>query len=139
MKHLLLIVSVALVPLAACGSDDSTANASSSTSTGSQTEAAGVDPAQIKQGKQLFISLGCSACHGESGKGDGMAAAALDPKPRNYTDAAWQAATTDEHIKQVIMDGGAAHGLDGAMPAHEGRINSDEELAAIVAYIRSLG
>lgn len=43
------------------------------------------DPTQdfITKGKQLFTTT-CSSCHGTDGKGDGPAAAALNPKPRNF-------------------------------------------------------
>ena len=42
----------------------------------------------IAEGKKTFQTY-CAACHGEKGKGDGPAAAALTPKPRNYTDTAF--------------------------------------------------
>lgn len=37
----------------------------------------------IKQGKSLFQQL-CAICHGDKGKGDGIASAALNPKPANF-------------------------------------------------------
>lgn len=43
------------------------------------------DKAILAQGKQIYDDK-CAACHGASGKGDGPAAAALNPKPANLTD-----------------------------------------------------
>lgn len=80
----------------------------------------------------------CASCHGAAGKGDGAAAAALNPKPRSFADAAWQKATTDEKIAKVIKEGGAANGLSPLM-APWGAVLKDADLANVVAYIRSLG
>ena len=46
---------------------------------------------------EMFATV-CAMCHGATGQGDGQAAAALNPKPRNYTDAAWQASVTDDRF-----------------------------------------
>src|SRR5688500_2243500 len=46
------------------------------------------------QAKEMFAMV-CATCHGADGTGNGPAAASLNPKPRNYTDAAWQASVTD--------------------------------------------
>jgi hypothetical protein len=51
----------------------------------------------------------CASCHGSSGAGDGPQGAIT--KARNLTDAAWQAAATDEGIADVIRNG------RGMMPA----------------------
>ena len=40
--------------------------------------------AHAEDGALLFKTY-CSTCHGESGKGDGVAAAALNTKPRDFT------------------------------------------------------
>jgi len=37
----------------------------------------------IKQGKKLYQQF-CTICHGDKGKGDGLASAALNPKPANF-------------------------------------------------------
>ena len=39
----------------------------------------------IDKGRELY-SANCSSCHGDNGKGDGPAGAALNPPPRDYTD-----------------------------------------------------
>ncbi|MFY0654354.1 MAG: cytochrome c [Cyclobacteriaceae bacterium] len=40
----------------------------------------------IKEGKKMFTKM-CAICHGAKGKGDGVAGAALNPKPTNLTTA----------------------------------------------------
>jgi mono/diheme cytochrome c family protein len=49
----------------------------------------------IKNGKKLFASM-CVICHGIKGKGDGMAGAALKPKPANFTSLTVQGQTDGE-------------------------------------------
>ena len=97
-----------------------------------------IDTAAIKAGKALFVSNGCVLCHGETGMGDGIAAAALEPKPRQYSDATWQDSVTDEQIKKVIVEGGAANGLSMFMAPYPALKEQDADLNNIVAYIRSL-
>lgn len=77
----------------------------------------------------------CAMCHGARGRADGIAAASLRPPPRNFTDAKWQAATSDVRIHDVIHDGGIAHGLSAAMPA--GPDLTPPDVAALTACIRS--
>jgi mono/diheme cytochrome c family protein len=77
----------------------------------------------------------CTTCHGASGRADGIAGASLHPPPRNFTDAKWQAATSDERIRDVIHDGGFAHGLNPAMPAQPDLTRND--LDVMVKCVRS--
>jgi mono/diheme cytochrome c family protein len=82
----------------------------------------------------------CAACHGADGKGNGPTAAALNPKPRNYTDVAWQASVTDDHIKDVIIRGGvvalgAGHETS-AMPPHPDFANKPDLLNGLVQIVR---
>lgn len=79
----------------------------------------------------------CVVCHGEKGLGDGPGSAALNPKPRNYTDAAWQASVTDEQIKNVIVNGGAAAGKSPLMPASPDLMGKPEVVAELLKIIRS--
>ena len=41
-------------------------------------------PELIEMGKRTY-AIYCIACHGETGAGDGSAAAKLDPRPRNFS------------------------------------------------------
>ena len=45
-----------------------------------------------KEGKKLFSTY-CVVCHGDKGEGNGSAAAALNPKPKNLTSSAVQKQT----------------------------------------------
>jgi mono/diheme cytochrome c family protein len=86
------------------------------------------------KGKETFQNT-CAACHGPEGKGDGAAAAALDPKPRNLTDAAYLSTKTDEHLYKVISEGGASVGLSPMMAAWGGTL-SEQDIWNVIAYIR---
>lgn len=67
---------------------------------------------QIKQGEAVFAA-NCTSCHGEDGKGDGTAAAALDPKPRNFhSGEGWTNGTSALAIFNTI-----ANGVDGTAMA----------------------
>jgi mono/diheme cytochrome c family protein len=74
----------------------------------------------------------CSACHGKAGKGDGAAAAALNPRPTNLADSTFQASRTDPQLTEAITNG------KGTMPGNGARLGQDG-VRALVAYIRSLG
>jgi mono/diheme cytochrome c family protein len=93
---------------------------------------ADADPVSAK-----YNSL-CSSCHGADGKADGAAAAAMNPKPRNFHDKAWQASVNDERIASAIKNGGVAVGLSGTMPAW-GALLTDDEVTGLVTKIRNWG
>ena len=78
-------------------------------------------------------NLYCANCHGVEGKGDGPGAG--EPKPRNFTDLAWQNSVTDERIATVTSQGGPAVGLSPAM-APWGAVLKESEVQALVTYIR---
>jgi hypothetical protein len=93
-----------------------------------------VQATPAEEAREIF-SKRCVVCHGEHGTGDGPGAAALQPKPRSFGDAAWQAATTDERIAKVIVEGGAAVGLSPGMAANPdlaGKPDVVRELTQIV-------
>ena len=78
----------------------------------------------------------CAACHCIGGMGDGVGAASLNPKPRNYTDPAWQASITDQQIKDTIVKGGAAVGKSAMMPGQAALAGKPEVLDGLVKIIR---
>jgi len=89
------------------------------------------DPAK---GKEKYNQI-CASCHGPSGKGDGPAAAALDPKPRNLSDPKYVSTLSDEQIFKTVKEGGAAVGKSPLMPAW-GSVLSDSDIWNVIAYLR---
>jgi mono/diheme cytochrome c family protein len=89
------------------------------------------------KGKALYAQQ-CASCHGAGGKGDGPAAAALNPKPMNFTDKARMTGMKDQQLFDAIKKGGAGVGKSPIMPGF-GAAMKDENIQDVVAFLRSLG
>lgn len=90
------------------------------------------------EAKTIFTTR-CATCHGTEGKGNGPAAITLTPKPRNYTDAAWQKSVTDDNLREIIVKGGAAVGKSPLMPPNPDLENKPDVVNGLVAIVRSFG
>ncbi len=86
------------------------------------------------KGKEKYDTV-CATCHGPTGMGDGVAAAALDPKPRDLSDAAYVSGLTNDYLKKVISGGGASVGKSALMPAWEGILTA-QDIENVIAYVR---
>lgn len=95
----------------------------------------GAGEAKATSGNPKFDSI-CSTCHGTNGKAETPAAQAMNPKPRNFSDATWQDSVDDAHIAKVIKEGGASVGLSPTMAAWGSMLN-DAEITEIVKVIRA--
>ncbi len=89
-----------------------------------------------KAGKAIY-DANCIGCHGATGKGDGAAAAALNPKPQDHTDGKSMNALTDKYLFDIIKQGGKAMQKAAIMPAANKKL-TDQDISDMVAYIRSL-
>jgi mono/diheme cytochrome c family protein len=89
-----------------------------------------------KAGK-IKYDANCIGCHGATGKGDGPAAAALNPKPQDHTDGKTMNALTDKYLFDIIKQGGKAVQKAALMPAANKKL-TDQDIWDMVAYIRSL-
>ena len=88
----------------------------------------------VAKGKALYEGKAyCSACHGLDGSGKHQDVGT--PSPRNFGEAAWQAARTDGELFWIMKHG--SHGTDMApyLPLYL----TEEEAWQIVTYIRSFG
>jgi cytochrome c553 len=88
------------------------------------------------EGKKLYVA-NCSSCHGDTGKGDGIAGRALPAKPADHTNGAFMNALSDKWLFDVISKGGGAVGKSNFMPGWSGALN-EKQILDIVAYIRSI-
>lgn len=85
--------------------------------------------AAVAAGKKATIDKACTACHGEGGKGDGPGAAALNPKPADWTSAKVQQ-ESDGCLFWKISSGRGAMPPWAALP--------ENERWQIIHYIRTL-
>ncbi|MCP5023542.1 MAG: cytochrome c [bacterium] len=122
MKNKALIALMALLPVACGGSDTPAAPA--------------LDAAAVAAGKKVYTDNGCDACHGDTGKGDTPTGQAFDPSPRDYSNAEWQDKTSDEQLRKVINEGGAANGMAATMIPYP--TIQEADLDNLVTFIRSL-
>jgi mono/diheme cytochrome c family protein len=88
------------------------------------------------EGKNLYTTY-CTACHGEKGKGDGVAAQGLPAKPADHTNGAIMNQLSDKYLIEVISKGGGGVGKSAFMPAWGSSLN-DKQIRDIVAFIRSI-
>ncbi len=73
----------------------------------------------------------CSPCHGKEGKPSAVFA---KQGVRDFTDQAWQKATSDAVIEKTIREG-----KKGTLMASFANQLSSEEIKGLVAYVRKLG
>jgi len=86
------------------------------------------DKKNVEQGEKV-AKINCVSCHGAKGKGDGPAAAALNPKPADWTSSRVQS-QSDGELFWKISNG------RGPMPPWKHLPENDRW--AVILYIRSL-
>ena len=89
-------------------------------------------------GQKLFSELGCVTCHRSDAQGRGPNLVGVYNKPVLLEDG--RTVTADEnYIRESILEPGAkvVKGFKPVMPTFQGQV-SDEQLNALVAYVKSL-
>ena len=87
---------------------------------------------EINAGKIVYKKV-CQSCHGDSGKGDGPAAAGLDPKPADFTDPGHSMFYSDKGRMHIIKKG-----ITGTVMVGWENILSETEINNVYAYVKSL-
>jgi mono/diheme cytochrome c family protein len=115
----------------------SDATAAVQDATGAAAGAPASDP-----GAQVFQTY-CVTCHGAEGKGDGPAAAGLNPKPAAFASNGFRLDPNGngkkgelEDIQAVVRDGAAKYGGSPLMAPWP--MLSPEQLQAVAAHVHSL-
>ncbi|TGL60646.1 c-type cytochrome [Leptospira sarikeiensis] len=87
---------------------------------------------EIEEGKKLFLENGCNTCHGETGAGDGPAAASLNPKPRNYKAPAnqWKNGPTEAGVLKTLNNGIPSNPVMASY-----KFLGDEKLKKVAKYV----
>ncbi|MEZ4459992.1 MAG: c-type cytochrome [bacterium] len=87
---------------------------------------------QLKKAAEIYAAQ-CSSCHGAEGKGDGAAAAALNPHPRNFhsADEKWTNGSSPLAIFNTLTNG-----IAGSSMASYASLTEDERWS-LVHYVRS--
>ena len=96
-------------------------------------------PSAVEQGAQIFQQLGCAACHTGEENAPGPRLQGLFGTQVQLKSG--QTVTADEsYIRESILmpEAKVVAGYQAVMPSFSGRV-SDEQLAALVAYVKSLG
>ena len=68
-------------------------------------------PELVENGKGLY-STNCASCHGEQGKGDGVAGLMMNPKPRNFTSLeGWTNGPKFSQMYKTLQEGIVTKGM----------------------------
>ncbi len=89
------------------------------------------DLGAMERGKSLYEGH-CASCHGIGGDGTGLDAVGMTPAPTDFRSAGVMNGLTDNDLEQAILGGKP----DTAMQGY-GTVLSAEDLAALIAYLRS--
>lgn len=88
-------------------------------------------PELIAKGKEVYKTQ-CLSCHGEEGKGDGIAGVTLNPKPRNFhSTEGWTNGAEFTSIYKTLQEGITARGMASYSNL------PPEERFALIHYIRT--
>jgi mono/diheme cytochrome c family protein len=141
MAAALIVCAVGLGVLAGCGgnkTEQTSSNTETTTPPAGETPPATTDTSSAASGEvsmavgERIVKERCVLCHGESGKGDGPGGAALNPKPRNWTDHGYMESRTDQELYDVIYNG------KGAMPAWgKTGILTESEIRSAILKVRT--
>ena len=135
MKKIIYLAIFAFLLLTACGeannvpdSNQDSALATVPAEYAGKTNPLGSDAAE--EGAKVYKDH-CTSCHGETGKGDGIAGASLEPKPKDLVKLS--AVVRDDYLYWRISKGSPGTAMVGW-----GEVLDEEQIWQVVSFIRIL-
>ena len=136
MKKIIYLAIFAFLLLTACGeaknvpdSNQDSALATVPAEYAGKTNPLGSD-AEEEEGAKAYKDY-CTSCHGETGKGDGIAGASLEPKPKDLVKLS--AVVGDDYLYWRISKGSPGTAMVGW-----GEVLDEEQIWQVVSFIRTL-
>lgn len=145
---ILSATSMAVLMTAACSKKEPEAASQPEASTPAAAaapaaDAAATTTAAASDSGASAYGMYCVTCHGATGKGDGVAAAALNPKPADFSTGAFKYDVNGngtkgdvDDIKAIVHDGAAKHGGSPLMAPWP--MLSPDQLQAVAEHVKSL-
>jgi mono/diheme cytochrome c family protein len=134
------VLLLSALALSACGGAAATATQPKGTPVptppaqyASKTNPMAGDQSAADAGKQIF-ETNCTSCHGTNAKGDGPAAASLNPKPADLADL--ESSFSDAYIFWRISEGGAIPPFNSQMPTWKSTL-SEDQIWQVITYLRT--
>jgi mono/diheme cytochrome c family protein len=94
-------------------------------------------PVTQAQSARLIYETHCAICHGPTGKGNGPGAKVTRQTIRDFSSPAAMREVDDRFLFEIIKKGSSQFGRSNAMPSWGMKL-TDEEIRAVVAFLRSL-
>lgn len=133
MKKFSFLILLGVLVLAACGGSSSSNSTPIPLATVPAEYAGRMNPFDVSaavDGASVF-KTNCATCHGETGKGDGVASQSLDPKPADLMELSRR--VDDDYLFWRISEGKPGT----SMVAWKG-ILTEEQIWQAVTFIRTL-
>jgi mono/diheme cytochrome c family protein len=135
-----IVLLLSALALSACGGGAATATQPQGTPVptppaqyANKTNPMAGDQSAADAGKQIF-DTNCTPCHGADAKGDGPAAASLNPKPADLADL--ESKFSDAYMFWRISEGGAMPPFNSQMPTWKSSL-SEDQIWQVITYLRT--
>jgi mono/diheme cytochrome c family protein len=133
MKKLGTLIVLVVLLLTACGGSSSSSDSTFTPAT-IPSEYAGktnpLDASAATAGAEVF-KTNCVACHGEQGKGDGIASGSLDPKPADL-------GVVNQQVGDDYLFWRISEGKPGTAMVAWKSILTEEQVWQVVTFVRTL-